>query len=180
MKKFIAIALLISSVNIVNGASWTEMMQEALTGKPATVATAPASGASTATAASNQLNLDQIKNTVPSLIENIKLVVAKLTDVTTKATEGGFFSGIKAAFSDINQSAAAFSSLTTQAATVAMAARSLLNTADPQTKAVVQDLVAQVVQIPEFQKLLEYVKNTPFGGQLTQYLDSLKQEAAGQ
>jgi hypothetical protein len=177
MKKIIAIALLLlSSANIMNGATWIERLQEAFTGKPAAVSTETEKMGATAET-STQSNLDEIKKDVPSLTEKIKLVVAKLNEVK-KAAEEGFFSGLKAAFNINQETATAFSKITTQAGTVAKTAHNLLNTSDEQTKAEVKGLLAQVVQIPEFQQLVEYAKTLPIiGSKLTESLNSLKQEA---
>jgi hypothetical protein len=180
MKKILAIVfLLLTSANIANGATWLEWLQETLTGNPEAVATKTEEvSAPSETPGQSQSSLDQIKKDVPSLMGNIKLVVAKLNDVKTKVTEGGFFSGLKAAFSINTETANAFSQLTTQAGAIVLAARNLLNTSDSQTKATVQGLIAEVVKIPEFQQLVEYAKTMPFiGKQLSAYLDSLKQEA---
>lgn len=180
MKKIIAIAILLLGVNIAHGASWAEMFQQAVTGQPAAVATTPApsvAAPATTAVASNQLNIDQIKNTIPSVVQGIKLIVAKFNDVTA-ASQTGFWAGLKSAFSIDQATANAFSNLSTQAVSVVTAARSVLATADPATKSMVQGLVAQAVNIPEFQKLLEYAQSMPFvGGKLTDALNGLKQVA---
>lgn len=179
MKKIIAIVLiLLSSVNIANGATWMEMLQEAFTGKPTAVAT-ETEEMNVAAETSTQVSLDQIKKNVPSLMENIKLVVAKLNEVKTKAAESGFFSALKAAFNINQETATAFSNLTTQAGMIVAAAHNVFTSSDSQTQATVQGLIAEVVQMPEFQQLAEYAKTLPLiGKKLTEYLDSLKQEAA--
>ncbi len=156
------------------------MIQEALTGQPATVSTAPAatvpaSVAATAAAATGTKSiLAQLQESFPSFIANIKQITAKL-DTVSDASKQGFWSGIKSAFNIDSQTAQAFSDLKTQAPTIASRVKELINSADPTTQATVKGLISQVTQLPQFQKLVEYIKSMPFTGGLTEALNTLTQ-----
>ena len=170
--------MLLSSVTVLPAATWGQMIQEALTGQPVAVSTDPAATAPATATAANQSLLEQIRANIPSLIANIKILAPKAIELASKTAEGGFFSGITAAVTMDPAVRNAAVSLYSQITTVTSSAQTLLNNADPATKATVKGLLAQVVQVPEFQTLMSHIKNFPIiGGQIEGYLATLQQAA---
>lgn len=196
MKKLLlALALLLSGSSLMNAVSWSEMIQGALTGGQQPVAAsssasapsaAQASGwdflkglagdqsAVTTAATANQSLVAQIRDLVPSVIANIKLVAPALANIATKSQEG-FFSGISAVFSTDSATKQALGTLIQQIKTIVSAAQNLFNTADPATKETVKGLLNQVTRVPEFNTLFQQAKDAPFIGSalksLTEFSD---------
>lgn len=170
MKKLLVITMLLSSVNIMHGATYAEMIQQALTGQ------APAPVASTAPAASaSSVNFEELKNAIAPLISNIRILLPKIAEAAAKNAQGGitgFFGGIAAMGMDA-EARTALTNLYSQINTI-RSAFSKLAVVDPAQKEVAKGYLNQVVANPDYQKLLELSKNVPLiGGQLHDYLASL-------
>ncbi len=178
MKRILTIALLLSTVSLANGASWAEMFQQYM-GQPVASTTATAT---TGTAVTQQASvLDQLKDLIPGLIANIKILAPKVVELASKGAQGGI-SGWFARAADLGGDTVAqnaLKGLVNQLTTISGSATSLLSNGDATTQSMVKGLLSQVTQIPEFKTLLEYAKNIPMiGGQLQSYLESLTKEAA--
>ena len=182
MKKLLTIALLLSTVNLANGATWGDMFQQYLGGQPVASATA------TATSQSASL-VDQLKASLPELIENIKTLAPKAKELAAKAAEsqasGGMFSGISGWFAraaELGGDKAAQNAVTglaSQLPNITDTAKKLLDSADPATQSLVKGLLAKVVEIPEFKTLLQYATSIPIiGGQLQGLLNLITKEAS--